>query len=102
MKSNTVLLGQIAKVGAGQGAPQAKSAFSREGYSFIRAASLENLCKGGNESSLEKLSASSAARHHLRLYPEGTVVFAKSGMSATKNRIFRLRKPAYVVNHLAT
>src|SRR5882762_3638491 len=102
MKARTVRLGEVARVSAGQGAPQDKSAFSADGDPFIRAASLEILCETGSDSSLEKLSVSSAAKHRLRRYRPGTVVFAKSGMSATKNRVYQLRKPAYVVNHLAT
>src|SRR5690606_16227875 len=31
-----------------------------------------------------------------------TIVFAKSGMSALKRRIYKLKNPCYVVNHLAT
>src|ERR1019366_3035328 len=37
----------------------------------------------------------------LKLLPSGTVLFAKSGMSATKGHVYRLQHPAYVVNHLA-
>jgi type I restriction enzyme S subunit len=48
------------------------------------------------------VNTSAAAKHRLRLYPVDTVVFAKSGMSATKNRVYRLLEPCYVVNHLAT
>ena len=102
MKARTVQLGEVARIGAGQGAPQDRAAFTKEGRPFIRAASLEVLCGDGSDSTLERISEATAAKHRLRLYSPNTVVFAKSGMSATKNRIYRLRKPAYVVNHLAT
>jgi type I restriction enzyme S subunit len=35
-------------------------------------------------------------------YPKDTIVFAKSGMSATLGRVYRLPRPAHVVSHLAT
>jgi type I restriction enzyme S subunit len=96
-----VQLGEVARIGAGQGAPQDSAAFSKDGHPFIRAGSLELLCEG-DDSALERIDNKAAAKHRLRLYSPDTIVFAKSGMSATKNRIHRLRKPAYVVNHLAT
>ena len=100
--SPKVRIGDIAKVGAGQGAPQDPSAFSDEGYPFIRAGSLDALCIGGDIRSLERISEARAKRHRMKLYPKSTVVFAKSGMSATKNRVFVLPEQAYVVSHLAT
>jgi type I restriction enzyme, S subunit len=95
-------LGEAADIGAGQGAPQDPLAFGRTGYHFIRAASLATLCDVNGGPPLERIEEPVAKKHRLRLYPTGTVVFAKSGMSATKNRIYRLERPAYVVNHLAT
>lgn len=95
-------LGDIAKVGAGQGAPQGPHWFTREGSPFIRAANLDSLCADGHYGSLERVSAAAAAKYRLRLYPQNTIIFPKSGMSATKNRVFMLTEPAYVVNHLAT
>lgn len=102
MKTRTAQLSEVARIGAGQGAPQDRAAFTKEGHPFIRAASLEVLCSDGSHFTLERIDESAAAKHRLRLYSPNTVVFAKSGMSATKNRIYQLRKPAYVVNHLAT
>jgi len=92
----------IAKVGSGQGAPQDPSCFSNEGIPFIRAGSLEKLLLGDNENSLEKIQNDIAKKYKLKLYQPGTVVFAKSGMSATKNRIYKLINACYLVNHLAT
>ena len=102
MKTRMVQLGEVARIGAGQSAPQDPAAFSRDGNAFIRAASLEPLCNTGSLTSLERVIGSTAAKYRLHLYPENTLVFAKSGMSATKNRIYRLRESCYVVNHLAT
>lgn len=101
MSVRTVQLGDVSAVSSGQGAPQNRDAFGFAGHPFIRAASLNALCEDGSFNSLERISEVAAKEHRLRLYAPGTVVFAKSGMSATKNRIYRLPRPAYVVSHLA-
>lgn len=98
---DTILLREIAEVASGQGAPQGEKYFGSEGYPFIRAGSLEYLTRGGNEETLEKITADVAKRFKLRLFPKGTVLFAKSGMSATKDRIYVLQSLCYVVSHLA-
>lgn len=90
----------LATVSAGQGAPK-DNEFSESGTPFVRAGSLEALIGGKSEVELELVSDEIAKRRKLRLYPKGTVVFAKSGMSATKDRIYVLQSPAYVVSHLA-
>ncbi|MDF1716938.1 MAG: restriction endonuclease subunit S [Antarcticimicrobium sp.] len=100
MNVGTVSLGAVADVSAGQPAPKAHE-FADEGHPFIRAGSLERLLNGGSEDSLEKISESTALRKRLKLYPENTVLFAKSGMSAKLGRVYRLKGPAYVVSHLA-
>jgi type I restriction enzyme S subunit len=68
---------------------------------FVRAGSLPKLIDGQGEGSLEKLEPRVAEEHGLSLFPAGTVLFAKSGMSATKGHVYRLKTSAYVVNHLA-
>ncbi len=75
--------------------------FSNEGLPFVRAGSLEELIAGKKESDLELISIDVAESLRLRLYPAGSILFAKSGMSATKNRFYQLKTPAYVVSHLA-
>lgn len=92
----------FAKVGAGQGAPQKDSDFSNEGIPFIRAGSIEELLNGGDEMNLPKVNSEIAKQYRLKLYQPNTIVFAKSGMSAMKGRIYKLKNPCYVVNHLAT
>lgn len=96
-----VSLVQVCEVTAGQSAPQSPDDFGQEGSPFIRAGSLENLLSGGGEDACEHISDDVAARLRLRLFPKDTILFAKSGMSATLGRIYRLKKPAYVVSHLA-
>lgn len=97
-----VKLGDLADVSSGIGAPQDADAFGIEGIPFIRAGSLVKLLKGASEQSLELIHPEIAQMHKLKLFPSGTVVFAKSGMSATKGHIYQLEQPAFVVNHLAT
>ncbi|MBI2997611.1 MAG: restriction endonuclease subunit S [Deltaproteobacteria bacterium] len=101
MNMQPVPLSFLAEVRSGGGAPQDPNAFTTTGHPFIRAGSLGKLLDGASEQSLEKLEPTVAEKHGLKLFPGGTILFAKSGMSATKGYIYRLRQPAYVVNHLA-
>ncbi|NLN42766.1 MAG: restriction endonuclease subunit S [Methanosarcina sp.] len=94
-------LGKVAEIAAGGSAPQGSDDFDNVGIPFVRAGSLKPLTEGAVESSLELLNEEVAKRHRLRLFPAGSVLFAKSGMSATKGLVYRLTSPAYVVNHLA-
>ena len=94
-------IGKLAEVRSGAAAPQDPSAFSNSGHPFVRAGSLSRLLNGGDEDHLEKISPEVARVHRLQLFPGGTVLFAKSGMSATKGYIYKLKRPAYVVSHLA-
>jgi type I restriction enzyme S subunit len=96
----TCSLGSVVDVSAGQPAPKSNE-FGNEGLPFIRAGSLENLLNGGSLADCEKLPPSTAARKRFRVYPKDTIVFAKSGMSATLGRVYRLPEPAHVVSHLA-
>jgi type I restriction enzyme S subunit len=95
-------IGDLCEVSTGQSAPQDVNAFSATGHPFIRAGSLDHLINGGSEDALEKITDENARRFRMRLFPAGTIVFAKSGMSATLGRIYRLRSRCYVVSHLAT
>lgn len=94
-------LSQLAVVSAGQGAPK-DNEFSESGIPFVRAGSLEALLSGKKESELELVSPETAKLRRLKTYPKGTILFAKSGMSATKDRVYVLQNPAHVVSHLAT
>ena len=93
-----IRLGEIAKVTAGQAAPKN---FGNDGYPFIRAGHLEELIGGKSLSDLPKVSQEVSKQHRLNLLPKNSIIFAKSGMSATKNRIYILKEEAYFVSHLA-
>jgi type I restriction enzyme, S subunit len=94
-------LSQLAIVSAGQAAPK-DDEFADHGTPFVRAGSLDSLLSGKTELDLELVSDETAKLRKLKTYPKGTILFAKSGMSATKDRIYLLQNPAYVVSHLAT
>lgn len=96
-----IQLSQLATVSAGQGAPK-NNEFSESGVPFVRAGSLEALLSGKSEFELELVSPETAKMRKLKIYPKGTILFAKSGMSATKDRVYALQNPAHVVSHLAT
>jgi type I restriction enzyme, S subunit len=94
-------LSQLALISAGQSAPK-DNEFSKSGVPFVRAGSLEALLSGKSESELELVSAETSKLRKLKTYPKGTILFAKSGMSATKDRVYVLQNSAHVVSHLAT
>ena len=95
-----VKLSEIAKIKAGNVAPK-KDAFTEDGIPFVRAGSLTNLLAGGSLADLEKIDGRTAQKLRLTLFPAGTVVFAKSGMSCMTGNVYVLPKPCYVVSHLA-
>lgn len=101
MNLATIPIKELATVSSGGSAPQDPNAFSESGHPFVRAGSLPKLLDGAEEQALEKLEMATASKHGLRLFPAGTVLFAKSGMSATKGHVYKLEGPAYVVSHLA-
>lgn len=101
MSWSKVPLGEIAEIAAGGGAPQNPDDFGDKGHPFVRAGSLKRLVTGGSVTVLEHMLPPTAAKHRLRLFPLDTVLFAKSGMSASIGLVHHLSWPAYVVNHLA-
>lgn len=100
-KWKTVKLGDVCKVSAGQGAPQGSGNYAESGTPFIKAGDMLDLVNGADELSVQKVTSTVAISHRLKLYPARTLLFAKSGMSATKGHIHSLRIPAHVVSHLA-
>lgn len=91
----------VAKVFAGQGAPQGDSNYNLEGTPFVKAGNLSDLINGESESSIQKVSEEVAKSHKLKLYKAGSVLFAKSGMSCMKGFVYTLKSDCYVVSHLA-
>ena len=99
-KYELVKLSDIAIIKAGNVAPK-KDTFTEDGVPFVRAGSLMNLLAGGSLADLEKIDNSTAQKLRLTLFPAGTVVFAKSGMSCMTGNVYVLPQPCYVVSHLA-
>lgn len=78
-----------------------KDDFSKIGTPFVRTGSLTSLLAGGMLSDLELIDEPTAQKLRMTLFPEGTVVFAKSGMSCMTGNVYVLPEPCYVVSHLA-
>lgn len=100
-KWERVRLGDVALIGAGQGAPQGDDKYTQSGISFIKAGNLFDLVNGEDESNIQKVNDEVARYYKLKKYTSGTVVFAKSGMSCMKGYVHTLKSTCYVVNHLA-
>ncbi|MHB8528190.1 MAG: restriction endonuclease subunit S [Caulobacteraceae bacterium] len=91
------VLGDLAEVCTGAPAPQDKAEFSSSGPRFIRVSDLASLV-GEAADEPEFLSAATARR--MRKFEVGTILFAKSGMSAALGRVVRLPMEAHIVSHL--
>ncbi|MFC4619377.1 restriction endonuclease subunit S [Camelliibacillus cellulosilyticus] len=98
--ANKVLLKDIAKITTGSTAPKDKY-FSNNGLPFIRAGHLETLINKNNISELPKIGDETGKQLKLKKVKKGTILFAKSGMSSTKNRVYICTEDAYIVSHLA-
>ena len=96
-----IRLGDIASIAAGQGAPQGAENYSEYGTPFVKAGNLAELTSGTSEDAIQKVSDEVAAKHKLKIFPQGTVLFAKSGMSCMKGYVYTLSRDCYVVSHLA-
>lgn len=98
-----VKLGDICEISAGQGAPQGAENYCtcNEGTPFIKAGDLADLIAGKSESAIQCVSPIIAQKHKLKLYPQGSILFAKSGMSCMKGYVYRIQNSCYIVSHLA-
>ena len=96
-------LGDVCVISAGQGAPQGDNNYCdcEQGIPFIKAGDLSNLLSGKPENELQCVNDEVAKNHKLKLYPSGSILFAKSGMSCMKEYVYRTQHPCYVVSHLA-
>ena len=93
-------LESVAEITTGQSAPQNRNYFSSSGIPFIRAGKLESLIQGIPENAFECIDEEKGKMLKLRLFPKNTIIFAKSGMSATIPRIYSLKTPCFIVSHL--
>ena len=95
----TVPLGEIATVRAGNPAPQGKEAFAGGGLPFIRTSDVGAIHVGEIRATRDQVNATAGKK--LKLFPAGTVLFPKSGASTFTNHRVLMRCDAYVASHLA-
>jgi len=96
----TKLLGEVAKVVAGDPAPQGAEDFSDDGFPFVR---MQDVGRNGHTTNLvetkDRLSASASRK--LKRFPIGSILVPKSGASIRLNHRAILGVEAHVVSHLA-
>lgn len=97
---NNVYLKDIANISAGSSAPK-NEFLGEKGIPFIRAGNLEELINGADVDTLAKVKKEYPDILKLKKASVDSILFAKSGMSSMKNRIYKLEKESYFVNHLA-
>lgn len=97
---NEVYLKNIANIFAGSSAPK-EDYLDTEGAPFIRAGNLEELINGVDINTLAKINEKHRDKLKLKKASENSILFAKSGMSSMKNRVYKVEKESYFVNHLA-
>jgi type I restriction enzyme S subunit len=102
MSWKTVKLKTVAKISAGQSAPKDNDFNIQTGLPFIRAGHIEKLIANSNIIELPKISKENALKNRLKVLNKGSVLFAKSGMSAMMNRVYLVDQDAYYVSHLAS
>lgn len=95
-----VKLRDICDISSGQNAPQNSEDYCPQGFTFIKASDLESVINDDNENNTTKITKSAITKYKLKQFPEQSVVFAKSGLSCKKNRIYVTKEAAFVVNHL--
>lgn len=96
-----VKLGDIAKIVAGSTAPKENQFNDNIGLPFIRAGHLEDLCNNYDLRKLPKIDENNKNIKKQVKVPKNTIVFAKSGMSCMKSRVYQTTEECYIVNHLA-
>jgi len=95
-------LGNIAEINTGNPAPQGKEFFGEGCFPFVR---VQDLGRYGQTTNLiettDKVNERAIKECGLTLFPKGTILFPKSGMSTLLNHRAILGIDAYVVSHLA-
>ena len=100
-KTTLIALGEVANISAGQSSPYDEE-FSPTGTPFIKAGNLEDLkLRRYSEEKCNLVQEDVVRSRKLKIHGAGTVLIAKSGMSCLSGHVYALKKPAYVVSHLA-
>lgn len=96
-------LGDVATIGAGNGAPQGEKYFIDGKYPFVRTQDVGRekgtICLGNTKDEINDLAVK---EFNLKLWPAKTLLIPKSGESTFLNHRALLGKPSYVSSHLAT
>lgn len=100
MMWKTVEISEVARVSAGNSAPQEKELFIDGKYPFVRTSDVGKIQRGVIYESNDKLNEQGVRK--LRLFEAGTILFPKSGASTFLNHRVMLGVDAYVASHLAT
>jgi type I restriction enzyme, S subunit len=96
----TIRLADVAKVGAGNSAPQDKTLFEGGTYPFFRTADVGRVKVGEMRAAQDHLNERGIKG--LKLHPAGTVLIPKSGASTFLDHRVIMTVNGYVSSHLAT
>jgi type I restriction enzyme M protein len=100
--SDTVRVGEVAELAAGNPAPQGDQYFADGYYPFFRTADVGRVKISVNlNESGDRINDFCLKEHRLRLFPKGTILFPKSGASTFLNHRAMLGIAGYVSSHLA-
>lgn len=97
----TCALDSIARVGAGNPAPQGKENFTPDGVPFVRVQDMGQVGESKHISETRDYVTTSVSES-LRTFPAGTVLLTKSGASTLLNQRAVLKRASHVVSHIAT
>ena len=97
-----VRLDAVAKIIAGSSAPQGEEYFQNGEFPFIRTADVGASHRSDHfAGTKDKVNQKAVDEKRLRLFPEGTILFPKSGASTFLNHRVVMGESAYVASHLA-
>ena len=97
----TVAIGKIATVQAGNSAPQGNEYFEGGQFPFIRTADVGAVHRSAHfRGTRDKVNDKAVSEKRLRLFPQGTILFPKSGASTFLNHRVVMAEAGYVASHL--
>jgi type I restriction enzyme S subunit len=100
-KWNITNLGSIAKIYAGNTAPQDEKYFKNGKYPFIRVQHLTELQEQKYPVKYDLINEYAISDLKLKKFKKGSIIFPKSGESIRLEKRAILKEDSYVVNHLA-
>ena len=95
-----VELRTICSITSGQGAPQDNNEYVNGLHTFIKASDLDTIIKDDSEVNSTKITEQAIKKHNYKIFPKNTIIFAKSGQSCKKNRVYLTKEKSCIVNHL--